>query len=199
MRHLFTLLLALSYILSFAQSDDVIRVACVGNSITYGYGIADREHDSYPAQLQALLGEGYEVGNFGRSGATLLYRGHRPYVEMPEFRQAMDFRGDIVVMHLGINDTDPRDWPNYGDDFVRDYGALIDSFRVANPKARIVIARLSPISNRHHRFQSGTRDWLDSINFNHQPPGPVLPDEVIAKTREIYIKAYENLSGRKLA
>ncbi len=43
------------------------------------------------------------------------------------------------------------------------------------------------------------RDWLDSINFNHQPPGPVLPDEVVAKTREIYLKAYENLSGRKLA
>ena len=43
------------------------------------------------------------------------------------------------------------------------------------------------------------RDWLDSINFNHQPPGPVLPAEVIAKTREIYIKAYENLSGKKLA
>ena len=43
------------------------------------------------------------------------------------------------------------------------------------------------------------RDWLDSINFNHQPPGPVLPDEVIAKTREIYIMAYENLSGKKLA
>ena len=43
------------------------------------------------------------------------------------------------------------------------------------------------------------RDWLDSINFNHQPPGPVLPDEVIAKTREIYIKAYEDLSGKKLA
>ena len=42
------------------------------------------------------------------------------------------------------------------------------------------------------------RDWLDSINFNPQPPGPVLPDEVIAKTREIYIKAYENLSGKKL-
>jgi phosphoribosylaminoimidazole-succinocarboxamide synthase len=40
------------------------------------------------------------------------------------------------------------------------------------------------------------RDWLDSINFNHQPPGPVLPDEVIAKTREIYVKAYEALSGQ---
>lgn len=43
------------------------------------------------------------------------------------------------------------------------------------------------------------RDWLDSINFNHQPPGPVLPDDVITRTREIYVKAYEELSGRKLA
>jgi phosphoribosylaminoimidazole-succinocarboxamide synthase len=42
------------------------------------------------------------------------------------------------------------------------------------------------------------RDWLDSINFNHQPPGPELPDEVIERTREIYIRAYEELSGRKL-
>jgi len=42
------------------------------------------------------------------------------------------------------------------------------------------------------------RDWLDSIHFNHQPPGPVLPDDVIARTRAIYVKAYEELSGRKL-
>lgn len=39
------------------------------------------------------------------------------------------------------------------------------------------------------------RDWLDSVQFNHQPPGPVLPDDVIARTREIYIKAFEELSG----
>ncbi len=43
------------------------------------------------------------------------------------------------------------------------------------------------------------RDWLDSVHFNHQPPGPVLPDEVIAKTREIYVKALEELSGEKFA
>jgi phosphoribosylaminoimidazole-succinocarboxamide synthase len=42
------------------------------------------------------------------------------------------------------------------------------------------------------------RDWLDSIHFNHQPPGPELPTEVIEKTRAIYIKAYEDLSGTKL-
>ena len=43
------------------------------------------------------------------------------------------------------------------------------------------------------------RDYLESINFNKEPPGPVLPDEVIERTREIYIKAYEDLSGKKLA
>ena len=42
------------------------------------------------------------------------------------------------------------------------------------------------------------RDWLDSIHFNHQPPGPVLPDDVIAKTREIYLQAYRDLAGREL-
>ena len=43
------------------------------------------------------------------------------------------------------------------------------------------------------------RDYLESINFNKEPPGPVLPDDVINRTREIYLKAYENLSGKKLA
>ena len=43
------------------------------------------------------------------------------------------------------------------------------------------------------------RDYLESINFNKEPPGPVLPDEVIERTREIYVKAYEDLSGRRLA
>ena len=42
------------------------------------------------------------------------------------------------------------------------------------------------------------RDWLDSVHFNHQPPGPVLPDDVIARTREIYVRAYEELSGKAL-
>ena len=46
----------------FAQQR--IKVACVGNSITYGTGLADRATQSYPVQLQKLLGEHYEVENF---------------------------------------------------------------------------------------------------------------------------------------
>lgn len=125
--HLFLLLLFVSAAIS-AQKQ--LKIACVGNSITYGSGLAHPETDSYPAQLQQLLGETYMIGNFGKPGATLLNQGHRPYMEQEEFRKALVFAGDVVVIHLGINDTDPRNWPNYRDRFVTDYLALIDSFRV---------------------------------------------------------------------
>lgn len=140
-------------------SDAVTKVACVGNSITFGMKIPDREVNSYPSQLQRMLGADYEVGNFGHSGATLMKRGYNPYMELPEFRQALDFKPDIVVIHMGINDTDPRTWPNYGGDFVADYLALIDSFKVVSPEARIIVANLSPVNATHRRFRSGTRDW----------------------------------------
>ena len=147
----------------FAQKK--IKVACVGNSITYGYTLPDRETNAYPAKLQKMLGDDYVVGNFGKSGATLLNKGHRPYMQQEEYHKAIDFAGDIVVIHLGINDTDPRDWPNYRDFFIQDYRALIDSFRVANSRCRILIARLTPIADRHPRFESGTRDWHDEIQL----------------------------------
>ena len=61
------------------------------------------------------------------------------------------------------------------------------------PEASYAVGRNPPSLDKQF-----VRDWLDSISFNHQPPGPVLPDDVIAKTREIYVRAYEELSGRKL-
>ena len=140
-----------------------IKVACIGNSITYGTGIQDREHFSYPVQLQKMLGDKYLVGNFGKPGATLLNHGHRPYMQQEEYRQAMAFKGDIAVIHLGINDTDPRNWPNYRDEFVKDYLSLMDSLRSANPKVRFILACMTPIAHRHPRFISGTKQWHDEI------------------------------------
>lgn len=140
-----------------------IKVACVGNSVTYGYGLDRPEVNAYPAQLQRLLGDEFEVGNFGKSGATLLNKGHRPYMQQEEFKKAIAFAGDRVIIHLGLNDTDPRNWPNYRDEFVSDYLSLIDSFRLVNPKCKIAICRMTPISNRHQRFESGTRDWYWQI------------------------------------
>ena len=143
----------------------IIKVACVGNSITYGTGVSNREQKkAYPVVLQGLLGKGYQVENFGKPGATLLRRGHRPYFAQPEFRAALQFRPDIAVIHLGINDTDPRNWPNYRDEFIPDYLALIDSLRAVNPHVRILVARLTPIGVDHPRFDSGTRKWREEIS-----------------------------------
>ena len=47
-----------------------IKVACIGNSITYGYTLPARETQAYPAQLQQMLGSNYDVKNFGKSGST---------------------------------------------------------------------------------------------------------------------------------
>lgn len=67
---------------AFAQKA-VIKVACIGNSITYGANIPNRNKNSYPAQLQAYLGSDYEVRNYGISGCTLLSKGDYPYVKDP--------------------------------------------------------------------------------------------------------------------
>lgn len=140
-----------------------IKVACVGNSVTWGMTITDREKNCYPAQLQKLLGDKYEVRNFGHSGTTLLQHGHRPYVDQQEYQDALNFKADLVIIHLGLNDTDPRNWPEYSEEFNADYIRLIDSFRQANPKAKIWICLMTPIFDRHPRFESGTRDWHAQI------------------------------------
>lgn len=161
-RFIIVLLLSICGLAAYGQ-EKIVKVACIGDSVTYGTGIEDRKNDSYPSQLQLLLGDGYEVGNFGRPGATLLRKGHRPYMDQPEFKDALEFAGDIAVIHLGLNDTDPRNWPNYRDEFIGDYLALTDSLRRSNPSVRILIALMSPITPKHNRFISGTRDWHSDI------------------------------------
>lgn len=162
MKHILPLLLfALATLATSARK--VVKVACVGNSVTYGYTLPDRPKQAYPVRLGEMLGPGYDVRNFGHSGSTLIVRGYNPYTKLKEFREAMDFKADIVVIHLGLNDTDPRNWPQVGDDFVPDYRALVDSFRTANPKAKIWLCLMTPIFHDHPRFDSGTREWHAEI------------------------------------
>ena len=56
-----------------------IKVACVGDSITYGHGVSGWAKNNYPAKLQEILGDGYHVQNFGHSGRTLSPDGDQPY------------------------------------------------------------------------------------------------------------------------
>ena len=110
-----------------------------------------------------MLGSNYEVRNFGHSGATLLNHGHRPYTQQQAFHDALAFVPDKAIIHLGLNDTDPRNWPNYRDEFIPDYLGLIDTLRAVNPKVEVWICRMTPIFHGHRRFKSGTRDWHAQI------------------------------------
>lgn len=140
-----------------------IKVACIGDSVTAGYLLADPATASYPSQLQILMGENYEVKNFGYSGATLLKKGHKPYYKTKECADAIAYRPDIAIIHLGLNDTDPRNWPNYKEDFDADYSWLLDTLKKQNPAVQLYICRMTPIFNEHSRFKSGTRDWYWQI------------------------------------
>lgn len=142
-----------------------IRVACIGNSVTFGYKIRNRELNCYPVQLQKLLGDAYEVRNFGYSGATLLRKGHKPYWKQNVFTEAKAFKPNVVIIHLGLNDTDPRNWPNYRDDFMKDYTDLIETFRGLQRSfdVKVWVCKMTPIFHSHPRFKSGTRDWFWQI------------------------------------
>lgn len=140
-----------------------VRVACIGNSVTVGHGLKDPVSESYPSQLQQLLGAGYAVKNFGHSGTTLLKKGHRPYYQTQAFANAIAFRPDIAIVHLGLNDTDPQNWPNYKESFEADYAWLLDTLRKVNPIMQVYVCRLTPIFNEHPRFKSGTRNWYWQI------------------------------------
>lgn len=159
--YLLIVLLLLKFQLSAQTSP--IKVACIGNSVTYGYLLNNPAKESYPSVLQNLLGDKFVVNNFGLSGATLLRNGHNPYHKTKPFAAALDFRPDIAIIHLGLNDTDPRNWPEFRNEFAPDYARLIDTLRKQNPEVKIYICRLTPIFNEHPRFKSGTRDWYWQI------------------------------------
>lgn len=107
---------------------DGVRIACVGDSLTYGAGLENRKADCYPAQLQLLVGEGVHVGEFGVGGRTLLQAGDKPYVAHKVFGRAKRFRPDIVIICLGTNDLKDHNWV-HAEQFTKDYDRLITAFQ----------------------------------------------------------------------
>lgn len=120
-----------------ALADGRVRVACVGNSITFGHGIANRAENAYPAQLGRYLGAGYEVENFGVSGTTALSKGDYPYVKTERYAASAAFRPDVVLLKLGTNDSKPQNIRHIGD-FKDDYRKLVRFYRGLPSKPRVI-------------------------------------------------------------
>jgi len=126
-----------SWLNSFkAPKEDAIRVACIGNSITDGFGIMNADAKGYPAQLQKKLGEGYEVKNFGVSARTMMNKGDLPYMNELAWKDAQAFNPNIVVIKLGTNDTKTHNWKNGAEEYQQSMQAMIDTLKTlpGNPK-----------------------------------------------------------------
>lgn len=156
-KHLLIIISVVALLLSACQSQP-IRVACVGDSITFGHGIKDREHDAYPGLLSAKLGDKYDVRNFGVSGSTTMMGTDMPYMNEQAYKDALAFNPQIVTIKLGTNDSKPYNWKE-SDHFKQDLKTLIESFRALPSKPRIWLCL--PVPAYGHAWSIN-----DSVIFN---------------------------------
>ena len=110
------------------NTNEPTRVACVGDSITQGVGISNPSENSYPAQLSNKLGEGWDVRNFGKSGATLIETGDIPYTDTAQFVPSHDFNPQVVIIMLGTNDMKTSNISEI-DRYISDYTTLIQGYK----------------------------------------------------------------------
>ncbi|QNF32527.1 sialate O-acetylesterase [Adhaeribacter swui] len=153
--------------IGFAQTKT--KVACVGNSITEGIGIETGK--TYPEQLQTLLGDTYDVKNYGISGRTLLKKGDYPYWKEARYQEVLQWQPDVVVIKLGTNDSKPQNW-QYKAEFEKDYVELIQSFKKLPNKPKVYICKPMPAYRE---------------NFNIRPA--VIKDEMLPMIEKIAKKA----------
>lgn len=180
---LFLLFIAVQYV---AAQKKVIKIACIGNSITYGVGTRNPAKDSYPAVLGQMLGDGYEVRNFGVSARTMLMKGDNPYMKEERYRQALDYHPDIVTIKLGTNDTKPQNW-RYKSDFKKDMETMIRTLRALPSKPDIYLCYPIPA----YAVQWGIND---SIIVHGVMP---VIDQLAAKYQLKTIDLHTPLTGMK--
>jgi lysophospholipase L1-like esterase len=187
------IVIILFYSKGFAQPLDLsqykvpIKLACIGNSITFGSGIPDRPRDSYPAQLARMLGEKWEVRNFGVGGRTLLKKGDFPYWNEEAYVQAKTFLPDVVIIKLGTNDSKPQNW-KFSTEFYSDYRAMIKELQALSSHPKIYLCKPVPAY--------GNRWGINDSIIVHE----VIPAiEKLSKVENLpIIDLYAALSGKAL-
>ena len=149
-KHLpFTVAIVLTITVLAANSQDYhVRIGFIGNSITYGATLSNPKTDCYPAQLGQMLekifGDTCILGNFAKSGRTMLKHGNFPIWNDVEFQNALKFAPEILLICLGTNDSNPQNWDLYGHEYYSDYKSMIDTFRIRNPHVQFLVCHPCP-------------------------------------------------------
>lgn len=123
--------------------DTQIRVACVGDSVTYGMTMKSWRKNAYPFLLREMLGEKYCVENFGFSGRTVSESGDRPYMSEKLYNQSIEFNPDIVILQIGSNDSKSYNWKST-DEFILSYKKLLESYINLPSQPEIIICTPPP-------------------------------------------------------
>ena len=142
-------ILIFSLVLS-SQSYAQIRVACIGNSITEGFGLEHPEKEAYPAILQNLFDQNYspqtvEVKNYGISGRTLLINGDLPWRKEPYFDAVLNYNPNYIIIKLGTNDTKPYNWDKHGNEFETDLITLVAMLQSLPITPHIILCTPIPV------------------------------------------------------
>lgn len=187
--------------------DKKIKVVCMGDSITEGFGLGDDERVYYPSVLQELLGDSYEVFNKGVSGScatnTTLSDGRivgYPYPRQPRYYEGLALEGDIYIVMLGTNDAQDGRYDveegqdpcsiliDYEPQFTHSLQCIVDDIRKSNPQARIYIIKPVPVLNciwRKHQQR-----YLDRLLPHY--------DEVVeANDNMVLLSAYDAFMSYK--
>jgi acyl-CoA thioesterase I len=173
-----SLLLVLAFALA-AHADEPIRVACLGDSLTYG-AKTNPATESHPAVLQQMLGPKFVVKNFGVGGASMMRRGKpTAFAQLPK---AKEFAPNIAIVAFGTNDTRSRgvDYWDHIAEFVPDATALLNELASLPTKPRILLC-LPPA---HFAELPGMAAERKEINAERIP----RMTEVRAKLRELAVK-----------
>lgn len=100
------------------------RIACIGDSITFGAGVLKtRKTDAWAPVWQRSLGDSFQVLNYGVSGATLQREGDFPYDKVGFLRKLEKAEPELIVLMLGTNDSKPYNWEEAR--FAREYEELV--------------------------------------------------------------------------
>lgn len=120
-----------------------IKVACVGDSITFGCTVQNRAKNNYPAVLGKMLGEAYCVNNFGYTNRTAIKIADFPYTAEKLYQQSLAFQPDVVFIMLGSNDSKENNWNK--DRFINDYCEIVESYLNLQSKPQVYVLVPPPL------------------------------------------------------
>lgn len=143
-----------------------VKIAFIGDSITYGAGTDNVTLYSYPGQLKKLLGDEYEVGNFGINGAYALSAKSKynvqtnaklSYRNTAQYFQSLEFNPDVVVIMLGINDIRSMSNKAAKEELKQDLAALALEYCEYSSVQKVYIATPILVANAAitHEFAIG--------------------------------------------